>query len=46
MRLNEISAVKLSDIDWECMQLQLKNGKGRMDRYTKLADKVLLILDE
>ncbi|MDD4374594.1 MAG: hypothetical protein PHG67_11805 [Bacteroidales bacterium] len=46
MRLNEISAVKQSDINRERMQLRVENGKGRKDRYTKLAAKVLPILDE
>jgi integrase len=46
LRLNEISAVKLSDIDRERMQLRVENGIGRKDRYTKLAAKVLPILGE
>jgi len=46
LRLNEINKIKLSDIDRERMQLRVKNGKGRKDRYTKLAAKILPILDE
>jgi integrase/recombinase XerD len=46
LRLNEINKIRLSDIDRERMQLRVKNGKGRKDRYTKLAAKILPVLDE
>lgn len=46
LRLNEINKIRLSDIDRERMQLRVKNGKGRKDRYTKLAAKIIPILDE
>lgn len=46
LRLNEINKIRLSDIDRERMQLKVKNGKGRKDRYTKLAAKIIPILDE
>ena len=46
LRLNEITKIRLSDIDRERMQLRVKNGKGRKDRYTKLAAKIIPILDE
>jgi integrase/recombinase XerD len=45
LRLNEINKIRLSDIDRERMQLRVKNGKGRKDRYTKLAAKILPVLD-
>lgn len=46
LRLSEISKIRLSDMDRERMQLRVKNGKGRKDRYTKLAAKILPVLDE
>ncbi len=45
LRLNEINRVRLADIDRERMQLRVKQGKGRKDRYTKLAAKILPVLD-
>lgn len=45
LRLNEIISVKLSDIDRERMQLKVNQSKGRKDRYTKLSEKILPVLD-
>ncbi len=45
LRLSEISKIQLSDIDRGRMQLRVKHAKGRKDRYTKLAAKILPILD-
>ena len=45
LRLNEIVRLKITDIDRERMQLRIVQSKGRKDRYTKLSEKILPVLD-
>lgn len=44
MRLGEIITVKVKDIDSDRMQIRIQQGKGRADRYSILAPKVLSLL--
>ena len=37
LRRSEVIAIKLADFDWKNMQLLVRQGKGRKDRYTVLA---------
>lgn len=41
MRLSELSALKISDIDSKAMRIKVVQGKGAKDRYTILSDQVL-----
>ena len=44
MRLSEISALKIADIDSKTMRIKVVQGKGSKDRYTLLSEQVLLEL--
>ncbi len=44
LRLNELINLKMEDIDAERMQLKVRQGKGKKDRYTLLSDKLLKTL--
>lgn len=44
LRLNEIRTLKPAQIDSKAMQIQVKMGKGRKDRYTILSQKALEML--
>ena len=44
MRLAEISALKIADIDSKAMRIKVVQGKGCKDRYTLLSEQVLLEL--
>ena len=46
LRLREASHLKLTDIDSKRMVLQVREGKGRKDRYTLLSTVVLEVLRE
>ncbi|MDY0216832.1 MAG: tyrosine-type recombinase/integrase [Bacteroidales bacterium] len=46
LRLGEIVRLRLVDIDRERMQIKVEQSKGKKDRYTKLAVKFLVILDQ
>jgi integrase/recombinase XerD len=37
LRRSEVISVRLADFDWRNMQLLVRQGKGRKDRYTILA---------
>jgi site-specific recombinase XerD len=41
MRLSEISALRITDIDSKAMRIKVVQGKGAKDRYTVLSPKVL-----
>jgi integrase/recombinase XerD len=41
MRLSEISALKITDIDSKHMRIKVVQGKGAKDRYTILSEQVL-----
>ena len=45
LRLGEIVRLKTNDIDRERMQIRVVQSKGKKDRYTKLSDKFLPVLD-
>jgi len=44
MRLSEIAALKITDIDSKNMRIKVVQGKGAKDRYTILSQQVLLEL--
>ncbi len=44
LRISEVLALKVSDIDSENMQIYVRSGKGDKDRYTLLSEKTLLFL--
>jgi site-specific recombinase XerD len=44
MRLSEISALKIADIDSKNMRIKVVQGKGAKDRFTILSEQVLLEL--
>jgi len=46
IRLGEIINLKISDIDRERMQICIVQGKGKKDRYTKLAKRFIKVMDE
>jgi site-specific recombinase XerD len=46
LRLGEVVRLKLTDIDRQRMQVRVEQGKGRKDRYTKLSEKILPVLDK
>ena len=46
LRLSELTNVKITDIDSNRMQIRIEQGKGKKDRYTLLAVKLLAILRE
>ena len=45
LRLGEIVRLRISDIDRDRMQIRVVQSKGKKDRYTKLSDKFLPVLD-
>lgn len=44
LRLSEIAALKVSDIDSKAMRIRVVQGKGSKDRYTVLSQHILLEL--
>ena len=46
LRISEALHMRLRDIDRDRMVIHIKSAKGKKDRYTLLARKVLLLLDE
>ena len=44
LRVSEVVALKVSDIDSERMLLRIEQGKGRKDRYAMLSPKLLELL--
>jgi integrase/recombinase XerD len=46
LRLNELINLKLEDLDTERMQLKVRQGKGKKDRYTLLSEKLMKTLRE
>ena len=45
MRISEVINLKLSDIDFDRMQVRISQAKGRKDRYTVLARSLLPLLE-
>ena len=46
LRVNETAHLKVTDIDSKRMQIRVRQGKGRKDRYTLLSAKILKPLRE
>jgi site-specific recombinase XerD len=46
LRLGEIVRLRINDIDRERFQIRIEQSKGRKDRYTKLSQKFLEIMDK
>jgi integrase/recombinase XerD len=46
LRLNELLTLMLSDVDSDRMQIKVKQGKGKKDRFTLLSTKLLPLLRE
>ncbi len=46
LRLGEIIRLKLKDLDRERMQIRIEQSKGKKDRYTKLSERFLVVLDK
>jgi integrase/recombinase XerD len=46
LRISEAINLKIKDIDSDRMQIRVEQGKGKVDRYTLLSEKTLLILRE
>lgn len=46
LRRNELLQLKLEDIDRDNMQIWVRNGKGKKDRYVQLGNGVLKFMDE
>jgi integrase/recombinase XerD len=46
LRISEAINLKIRDIDSDRMQIRVEQGKGRVDRYTLLSEKTVLILRE
>ena len=44
LRISEAINLKIKDIDSNRMQIRVEQGKGKVDRYTLLSEKTLLIL--
>ncbi|KAA5824205.1 tyrosine-type recombinase/integrase [Algibacter amylolyticus] len=44
LRIGELIELKLSDFDFKRKQLYVKNGKGRKDRYTTIAESLFPLL--
>jgi site-specific recombinase XerD len=44
LRVSEVLAIEKSDIDLKRMQLHVRNGKGRKDRYVGIATSVIPLL--
>lgn len=44
LRLSEVTDLKISDIDADRMQIRVVQGKGKKDRYTRLSEKMVLLL--
>src|SRR3982074_684550 len=44
LRVSEVAALKVSDIDSERMMLRVEQGKGRKDRYAMLSPQLLELL--
>jgi integrase/recombinase XerD len=41
LRINEVRSLQIADIDSDRMQIRVKNGKGKKDRFTLLSSKTL-----
>jgi len=44
LRVSEVAAIKLGDIDSERMVIRVKHGKGGKDRYVMLPERLLILL--
>jgi site-specific recombinase XerD len=44
LRLNELLSLRPSDVDSDRMQISIKQGKGKKDRFTLLSEKLLPLL--
>lgn len=44
LRISELVNIKVSDFDKNRMQISIKGGKGKKDRYTLLSEKILIDL--
>jgi integrase len=44
LRVSEVVALKVSDVDSERLLLRIEQGKGRKDRYAMLSPKLLELL--
>jgi integrase/recombinase XerD len=44
LRISEAINLRIKDIDSDRMQIRVEQGKGRVDRYTLLSEKTVLIL--
>ena len=46
LRVSEVVALRVTDIDSQRMTLRIEQGKGRKDRYTMLSDRLFTVLRE
>ncbi len=46
LRVSEVVALRVSDIDSQRMMLRIEQGKGRKDRYVMLSERLLTVLRE
>jgi len=46
LRVSEVINLKMDDIDRKRMLIHIRNAKGRKDRFVKLSEPLLLILEE
>lgn len=46
LRLDELCNLKVADVDSTRMQIHIRSGKGKKDRYVMLSQKILLLLRE
>lgn len=46
LRLSEVVNLKLSDLDYVSKRIRVEQGKGKKDRYTLLAQKLIKLLPE
>ena len=46
LRVSEVVALRVSDIDSQRMMLRIEQGKGRKDRYGMLSERLLTVLRE
>ena len=46
LRVSEVTALRVADIDSQRMVIRIRQGKGRKDRYVPLARRLLVVLRE
>ncbi|RUA04481.1 MAG: integron integrase [Gammaproteobacteria bacterium] len=44
LRISELVRLRVQDIDFECSQITVRDGKGKKDRVTPLAQKIIPLL--